>query len=168
MSNNYMFKSTYERFLKRLQEIQAERVNLIQELEVAAGFGDLRENAEFDSAMERQGQLNREAESILKRITNIQFIDSIKICPERVSIGSIVKVEDIGNQGLQRYYCIVGCIEDDCPEGYIKATYNSPAAKKLLGRGVGDIVMSIGPNSAIVKILEIKHMNINAIAFDTK
>lgn len=134
---NYMLRETRDKFIQRLEGIRRQRFKLIEELETAAGFGDLRENSEFDAAMEQQGQLNREAENIIKRLINVTLIDDLHVTGEAVSIGTIVTVQ---NHIEKRRYIILGCPEDNSPVVGIKVTFNSPVSRSLIGKKVGDVV----------------------------
>lgn len=159
MKKNYMFKSTYNRLLKRLEVLRKKRIQLIGELEKAASFGDLRENAEFDSAMELQGQIKREVEVIQRKLSNVEFIDNLKIPPNKVALGTMVTLVDVTDRRKKLTICIVGCIDDECPEEAIKITCSSPVAKKILGKSVGELVSGIGGTEQITaEIVEIKKM----------
>lgn len=154
----YMFRRTYDRLMKRLEEIKKKRIMLIEEIEKAAQFGDLRENAEFDSAMEIQGQLNREAELILSKLINVEFIDDLKISDEKVSIGTVVELIDIENPDNKFAFSIVGCIDDESPEGTIKVTNASNVAKKLIGKTIGDLVTNLGQENMTAEITAISRV----------
>ena len=135
---NIMTRRTRDTLLERLEHIRQQRFRLCEELEDAAGFGDLRENAEFDAAMERQGMLNREAENIRCRLSNMILLEEMRVNGKTVTIGTAVTLQNI--DGV-RTYIIVGCLDDEVPVTGIKATYNSTLAKALLGNTIGAIVM---------------------------
>ena len=137
MLHNFMTRKVRDSLIKRLEEIRVQRLRLANELEVAAGFGDLRENAEYDAAMEQQGRLNREAENIRKRLSNATLIEDLNITGEKASIGTAVTV---CNHEERRVYVIVGCPDDESPIPGVKVTFNSPVARYLLGKVEGDIV----------------------------
>jgi len=134
---NFMTRKSRDSLIRRLEEIRQQRFKLTEELETAAGFGDLRENSEFDAAMEQQGWLNREAKNIHKRLMNVTLIDDLNISGEKVSIGTVVTLK---NSQKMQTFIVLGCPEDESPVQGTKVTFNSPIARQLMGKQVGDIV----------------------------
>ncbi len=145
---NYMTKKTRDRLLKRLQEIKRERLQLINELSCAAEHGDLRENSEFDAAMEKQGMLNREADVIIKRLEKTILIEDLRVDGSRVSIGTVTRLTD----GVEEIRIIIlGCPEDTVDEEGIVVTYLSSIARSLIGKKEGDTA-TIKLNSKFVEM----------------
>jgi transcription elongation factor GreA-like protein/transcription elongation GreA/GreB family factor len=124
-----------ERQQKRLLELQKERsLNLI-ELEKAREKGDLRENAEYQAAREKDNLLNAAIIELAEQIHIAQVLDFSDISGERVIPGTKVTLEREGNQET---YSILG-FWDTQEENKIIA-YNSPLAKGIIGLTIEDTV----------------------------
>ncbi len=135
--------------LKRLVEI--ERPKVITELAEARAQGDLSENAEFDAAREKQGQIEdriREIESILENSKLIRTSSK----KDMVRIGSQVELEDQRTKN-KKTVKIVGRQEANPFEG--KVSNESPLAKAVLGTSKGDIVTVEVENKYKVKVVSI-------------
>ena len=124
-----------KRELKRLKSV--ERPKNVQDIAVARDHGDLRENAEYHAAKERQAHLEGRIQMLEDRLARAQIIDVSKLSGERVVFGATVKLED-SDSGARTQYTIVGETEADLKKGRISIT--SPIARGLVGREVGDTV----------------------------
>jgi transcription elongation factor GreA len=113
------------------------RNELPKEILKARAHGDLRENAEFHAAKERQRYVDARLSQLTKRLADFSLIDLSKIPHDRVGLGSTVVVLDI-NKDEEVTYKIVTSEEADAPKGLISTS--SPIGKGLLGRKVGDEV----------------------------
>ena len=107
-------------------------------IEHARGFGDFRENAEYDAAKERRRFLQRRRSELETLIATVQPIDfrAIKIDPEKVSFGTMVTVETA--DGKNADYCIVGAWDGDPDRNLI--SYKTKFGEALLGARVGEAV----------------------------
>ena len=124
------------------------RREVADRIKVAISFGDISENAEYDEAKNEQAQVE---ERIIRRAV---IIDESKIDSNVVTIGSIVKVNDMDFEE-EVEYTIVGSAEADPYEG--KISNESPVGKALLGRTIGDIVdVQVPDGVAKFEILEIR------------
>lgn len=130
------------------------RREVAERIKVAISFGDISENAEYDEAKNEQAQLEErilKLESMLRRAV---IIDESKIDLNIVTIGSIVKVNDVEFEE-QVEYTIVGSAEADPYDG--KISNESPVGKALLGRTIGDVVeVQVPDGIAKFEILEIR------------
>ena len=124
-----------KRELKRLKSV--ERAKNVQDIAVARDHGDLRENAEYHAAKERQSHIEGRIQMLEDRLARAQIIDVGKLSGERVVFGATVKLED-SDSGAKAQYTIVGETEADLKKGRISIT--SPIARGLIGREVGDTV----------------------------
>jgi transcription elongation factor GreA len=124
-----------KRELKRLKSV--ERPKNVQDIGVAREHGDLRENAEYHAAKERQSHLEGRILMLEDRLARADIIDVKKLSGERVVFGATVKLEDT-DSGAKAQYAIVGEAEADLKKGRISIT--SPIARGLVGREVGDTV----------------------------
>src|SRR5436305_13447722 len=102
--------------LKRLREI--ERPKNIQDIEEARAHGDLRENAEFHAAKEKQGFIEGRTRDIDSILAQAEVIDPAKLSGSRVVFGATVKLADT-DSGDEVTYSIVGDYEADIKQGRI-------------------------------------------------
>jgi len=124
-----------KRELKRLKTV--ERPKNVQEISTARDHGDLRENAEYHAAKEKQSHIEGRIQMLEDRLARADIIEVSKLSGERVMFGATVKLED-SDSGQKAQYTIVGETEADLKKGRISIT--SPIARGLIGREVGDTV----------------------------
>ena len=133
-----MTKAGAEALKRELKHIKSvERPKNVKDIEVAREHGDLRENADFHAAKERQSHLAGRIEFIEDRLARAEIIDVTRLSGDRVVFGATVKLEDTVS-GAKTEYAIVGEVEADLKKGRISIT--SPIARGLIGREVGDTV----------------------------
>lgn len=148
-----------EDLIKKLQdEINAMEYELRNELpkEIlkARAHGDLRENAEFHAAKERQRYVDARLAQLKKRMADMSLIDLTKIPRDRVGLGSRVLVLD-QDKDEEISYKIVASEEADAANGMIST--NSPIGRGLLGKKVGDeVTIQIPSGKRQMEILELK------------
>jgi len=121
---------------------RADRAKISQDIETAREHGDLKENAEYHAAKERQGLNEAHIAEIEDRLTRADVIDPATLGGDRVKFGATVSLEDI-ESGKVVEYTIVGPFEADIDQGLISVT--SPVAKALINREVGDEVQVKAP-----------------------
>ncbi len=127
--------------LHRLKTV--DRPNVIAAIAEARSYGDLSENAEYDAAKERQGFIEGRIAEIESKLARAQIIDPALLDAEgRCVFGATVDVED-QDSGEQATYQIVGEDEADIKAG--KISINSPIARALIGKFVGDIAQVQAP-----------------------
>ncbi|MGE0785802.1 MAG: transcription elongation factor GreA [Sandaracinaceae bacterium] len=120
-----------------LTEKKAEIMRLAKAIGAAAEEGDLKENAEYHAARERQGIVKAQVDDIEFQIAHAEVIDTSTMSGPRVAFGAWVALEDI-DRGEEVEYRIVGASEADIEKGTISVT--SPMARALINREVGDEV----------------------------
>ncbi|MCU0675564.1 MAG: transcription elongation factor GreA [Myxococcota bacterium] len=120
-----------------LARLKAEMPKISQEIGVARDHGDIKENAEYHAAKERQGLVAARIADIEDKLSRAEVIDPSNLGGERVKFGAIVVLEDLDAEKSVTYQ-IVGPDEANIDEGTISVT--SPVAKALIGREVGDEV----------------------------
>ena len=121
--------------LKRLREV--ERPKNVLDIEEARAHGDLRENAEYHAAKERQSFIegrSREIESILAQA---EVIDPVRLSGTRVVFGATVKLTDT-DTAEEVTYRIVGDYEADIKASRI--SISAPLARAMIGKEEGDTV----------------------------
>ena len=126
------------------------RNELPKEILKARAHGDLRENAEFHAAKERQRYVDARLGQLKKRLAEFALVDMTKIPRDRVGFGSTVVVLDV-NKDEEVTYKLVTSEETDVNNGLISTS--SPIGKGLLGKQVGDEVSIPSPGG--VRTMEI-------------
>lgn len=119
------------------QLINVERPAISQQIAEARDKGDLSENAEYDAAKNAQGMLELKISKLQETIRNAKIIDETKLDNSKVLILSTVKIKNTKNNATMTY-TLVPENEADLKTG--KISVNSPIAKGLLGKIVGDSV----------------------------
>lgn len=150
----YMSEEGYKKLVAELQYLEnVRRPEIIQQIAEARDKGDLSENAEYDAAKEAQGMLEAKIAQLKATIGDAKLIDSSKIDTSTVQILTKVKLKNVKN-GAVLSYSIVPESEADLKAG--KISCNTPIAKGLLGRSVGEIAEITIPSGKIsFEILEI-------------
>lgn len=115
--------------------ITVERPEASRQIAEARDKGDLSENAEYDAAKEAQGLLEMKISKLEDTIRNARIIDESKLDLTKVLILSHVTIKNLKNNATMKY-TIVPESEADLKSG--KISVNSPIAKGLLGKSVGD------------------------------
>ena len=137
--------------LKQLQTV--ERPAISRQIAEARDKGDLSENAEYDAAKEAQGLLEMRIAKLQDTINNSRVIDPSKIDTSTVQILNKVKIKNTKNNAKMQYQ-LVAESEADLKAG--KISIDTPIAKGLLGKKVGDIVEIEVPSGRMsFEILEI-------------
>ena len=131
--------------------IEVKRPEVIQEIKDARAQGDLSENAEYDAAREKQGQIEDRIAEIEKTLENAQEIKSNK--KDIIAIGSIVTIKNKFTNSKETY-SIVSTYETDPFDN--KISNKSPLALSLIGKSKGDVVIVEAPTKYEVEILDIK------------
>lgn len=119
--------------LEQLKKVERPRIS--HEIEVARAHGDLRENAEYHAAKDKQGFIEGRIHEIEAKLSNAEVIDIATLSGSRVVFGCTVKVVD-SLTDEEKTYKIVGDDEADLKAG--KISYNSPIARALIGKEEGD------------------------------
>ena len=127
----------YKALEEELARLKSERPEIIQAIKEAREEGDLRENAGYDAARERQGMAEARIKYIESRMALYQVIDLDKLQGDKVIFGATVELEDV-DSGEAKNYTILGPDEADPSKGSI--SFLSPVGQALLGREEGDEV----------------------------
>ena len=121
--------------LKRLREV--ERPKNVRDIEEARAHGDLKENAEYHAAKERQGFIEGRSKDIEAILAQAEVIDPSKLSGSRVVFGATVRLTDT-DSGEEVTYSIVGDHEADIKAGRI--AISAPLARVMIGKDEGDTV----------------------------
>ena len=133
-------KSMLEAELKKL--LHEERPSIIKAIEEARSHGDISENAEYESAKERQSMVEGRIADIQSKLAGADVIDTSAIKSDRIVFGAVVTMSDVDSDEVQTYQ-IVGVDESDVKNGMISIL--SPIARALIGKKVGDQVIVQSP-----------------------
>jgi len=130
------------------------RVELPREILKARAHGDLKENAEYHAAKERQGLVNARLNQLNGRLREISMIDITKLPRDKVGLCSEVVVLDV-DKDIKVKYTLVTSEEVDVAKGLISTS--SPIGRSLLGKQVGDEVrIQIPGGLRVMEIVELK------------
>jgi transcription elongation factor GreA len=123
---------------EQIRELDYElKVHLPKEIQRAREYGDLRENAEYKAAKERQSYLQARIGQLHRRLAALSMVNMDKIPRDKVGLGSTVGLKDTAT-GEEISYEIVTPEESDPPQGRISPM--SPIGRSLLNHETGDTV----------------------------
>jgi transcription elongation factor GreA len=135
------------------------RNELPKEILKARAHGDLRENAEFHAAKERQRYVDARLAQLKKRLSDYALVDLSKIPRDKVGLGSTVVVMDLHKEE-EITYKLVTSEEADANNGLIST--GSPIGRGLLGRQVGDEVkIPIPGGTRVLEVLRLTTIHDN-------
>ena len=126
--------------------VNVERGNISRQIAEARDKGDLSENAEYDAAKEAKGLLEMKISKLQEIVRNARVLDPSQISTDAVQILNKVKLKNV-KTGSTMEYTIVAETEANLKEK--KISVNTPIAKGLLGRKVGDVVEIEVPNGIV-------------------
>ena len=146
--------------LRRLED-ELEHLKTVRRKEVAGRikqskeFGDLMENSEYEDAKNEQAFVEGRILQLEVMLRNARVIDNHAVPPDRVAVGSTVRVKDL-SAGDEITYMIVGSPEADPDQD--KINNESPVGRALLGKRKGDTVeVTVPAGKMRYSILHIKH-----------
>ncbi len=152
---SYVTKDGLDKMKVELEQLETiERPRITQQIAEARDKGDLSENAEYDAAKEAQGMLEMKISKLKDLIINSKVIDETQLDTSKVSILTTVRLRNNTTKAEQKF-TLVPDNESDLKAG--KISVNTPIAKGLLGKVVGetaDIVLPNG-NKLSFEVLEI-------------
>jgi transcription elongation factor GreA len=149
-----------ERLIKKFEDELAAlnhelKLELPKEIKRARELGDLRENAEYQAAKERQRLVESRISMLQKRVAEIAMINVDRIPTDRAGFGSTLTV--VESTGEKMVFQLVMPEDADAAKGLISTT--SPIGRSLLNKEVGDTVTVATPNGKrefeILKLLTI-------------
>jgi transcription elongation factor GreA len=155
-----MAETMKDRLIKKFEdEIHALdrelKVELPREILRARELGDLRENAEYHAAKERQRLVESRISMLQKRVSEIALLNIDRIPTDRAGFGSTLHV--IESTGEKMTFQLVMPEDADAPKGLISTT--SPIGRAFLNREEGDTVKVVTPGGTrqfeIIKLLTI-------------
>ncbi len=148
MSKTPMTAAGEARLREELEQLKkVERPRIIEAIAEARAHGDLKENAEYHAAREQQSFVEGRIQEIEGKLSHAQIIDVTKI-PEggKVIFGATVDIINLVTEDTLSYK-IVGDDEAEVRES--KISYQSPIARALIGKEVGEIVVVDTPSGEV-------------------
>ena len=144
----------FRRLREEIQRIKSqERPAVIKAIAEARAHGDLKENAEYHAAKDKQGLIQARLRDLENMLADAHVIDHLTIESETVTFGATVTLHELAS-GEEKKYQIVGKFEADIKKGRIPVS--SPLAKSLIGKQVGEEVKVNVPKG--LQEFEIKHI----------
>ena len=150
-----MTQKGYDELVAKLQHMESvDRPAASAAIAEARDKGDLSENAEYDAAKEHQSKLETEIAMLKKTIIEAKIIDTTHLDTSTVQILSTAELRNVKNKMTMKY-TIVSATEADLRSG--KISVETPIAKGLLGKKVGDIAEIKVPQGTIqLEVMSIK------------
>ncbi|MFN3021676.1 MULTISPECIES: transcription elongation factor GreA [Soonwooa] len=141
---SYVTKEGLDKMKAELEQLETiERPKVTQQIAEARDKGDLSENAEYDAAKEAQGLLEMRISKLKDIISVSKIIDESQLDTSKVSILTTVRLKNHATKAEQKF-TLVPDNESDLKTG--KISVNTPIAKGLLGKAVGDVAEITLPN----------------------
>jgi len=145
----------YEKLRNELNYLQTtKRREIVKAIETARAHGDLRENAEYDSAKNEQAHLEKRIAELDDKLSQAVILDNDEIDTSKVYLGAIVTLQDL-EKNTEVIYTLVNKEEANFNDG--KISIDSPVGKALIGKEIQDEVKVTIPRGTLqYKILKIE------------
>ncbi|MFW2366928.1 MAG: transcription elongation factor GreA [Desulforhopalus sp.] len=138
-----MSKNGNKKLRDELQQLErVERSAVVKAIEVAREHGDLKENAEYHAAKDRQGHIEGRILELKDKLSRAEVIDCSEVSTDTVVFGTVVKLLDLDTDEEVTYQ-LLGPEEADVKKGSISVL--SPLGQSMLGKEVGDEVLTVTP-----------------------
>lgn len=157
MDKHVMTVTGQDLLRKELKTLKSkDRPEIIIAIATAREFGDLKENAEYHAAKERQSFIEGRINDIESKLSTAEIIDITKLnVSGKVVFGSTVTIIDLDNEQEIKYK-IVGEDEANIDEGRI--SYKAPLSRSLIGKSTDDLAeLSIGEKTQSFQIINIQY-----------
>jgi transcription elongation factor GreA len=153
MADAYMTRAGYEKLMAEMKMLTQRKQDLSKEIGETREQGDLRENAGYQYAREKQGETIRRISEIADKINNAKIIDDMDLPKDEVIIGMKITIRDLSSNDDYEY-TLVGAEEADPSQG--KISVHAPIAQGLLGHKINEeVVVTLPGGQEKFKILKI-------------
>jgi transcription elongation factor GreA len=133
----------YDKLRKELENLERrERLDVIRAIEVAREHGDLRENAEYHAAKERQSHIEGRILELKDKLSRAEVIDCSEVNCSKAVFGTVVTMLDL-DEDVEMTYQLLGPEESDVKQGIISV--QSPLGRAIIGKVVGDEIKVVTP-----------------------
>lgn len=146
MAVSYMTKEGYNKLLSEITQLESQRSVITRQIADARDKGDLSENAEYDAAKEAQGMLEAKISQLKGTLANARLIDESRVGTDTVQILNKVTLKNKKNNQTN-VFMLVSENEANLKEG--KLSINTPIAKGLMGKKVGDVAEIQAPGGVM-------------------
>jgi transcription elongation factor GreA len=156
MGQYYLTEKGYQELGREIERLDKLIKNdIAKEIAAAADHGDLKENAEYAAAKEKQAHYAKKLHELHERFSGANVVRREELLPEdSVTFGKRVRIRDI-ESGNERICAILGEGETDPDKGII--AYTSPLAKALIGNKQGAVVDVRLPRGVVrYEVLEVE------------
>ena len=148
MEKIFLTQKGYDELQERLDYLTGQgRQEMSEKIKLAREYGDLSENAEYDAAKNEQAFMEQEIKEIAEKLRNAEIIYESNLDSKTVSIGSIVKLQDMELDEKVEIK-IVGSSEADIMNN--KISNESPIGQSLIGKKKGAVV-DVNTPSGVLK-----------------
>lgn len=154
MAIMHITREGYEKLREKLHYlVNVRRKEIAKQLETARGFGDLSENAEYETAKQEQALNEAKISELVSQLSSASILDGQDIADDKAYIGATVRLLDLKDK-QEIEYTLVSEAEADFLEGKISVT--SPVGKALLGKPENEVVeIQVPAGMLAYKILRI-------------
>ena len=150
----FLTRVGYEKMREGLTLLFSRRSQLKIDIEEAREKGDLKENAEYHAAKERQGHIEGRIMELKDKLGRAEVIDCTNVDCSRVVFGTVVSLVDLDTEDEIRYQ-LLGPLEADVSTGSISVL--SPIGQAMIGKSVGDEITVKTPGGVRqLEVMDIK------------
>jgi transcription elongation factor GreA len=132
----YLTREGFEKLRKDMERLTEEKQELSKMIGEAREQGDLRENAGYQYAREKQADTMRRLAEIEQKLSRVRLVEEIRTNKDEILIGATATLQEVTSKD-EFTYTFVGAEESDPSNG--KLSVNSPLGQGLLGHKVGEI-----------------------------
>ena len=138
----YVSRKKYEALVNELKNLKDLKASLSNEIGEAAAQGDLKENAEYHAAKEKQAETLIRIQELETKLRNAEITDDLTVDHSEARIGATVTIKDL-DADIEFTYTLVGSMESNPDKGLLSV--KSPLANGVLGKKEGETFEAILP-----------------------
>ena len=131
----YVSRKKYEALVNELKDLKELKAQLSNEIGEAAAQGDLKENAEYHAAKEKQAETLIRIQELESRLRNAQITDDLTVDKSEARIGATVTFQDV-DAGIEFTYTLVGSMEANPEKGLCPSSLRSPTAYSVKRKAI--------------------------------